>query len=136
MEKTFSGEMETELICTRCNKGRRNQDKFNYVFLNIPKQEGKITLEENFRELEKEEKIDVNCIYCAAGKKARKRCRIREYPPKALIIHLKRYGEDGKKNTRLVHYSLIHQGYRLVATMDTLGTNKKRALQCKMLERR
>ena len=24
VEKTFSGEMETELICTRCNKGRSN----------------------------------------------------------------------------------------------------------------
>ena len=34
LEMTFSGKMETELICTRCNTGRTNQEKYNYVFLN------------------------------------------------------------------------------------------------------
>ena len=123
IEQTFRGKMETKLRCTRCSKERSAYQNFDYVFLTMPEQEGKVTLEDCFKKLEREDIIEVDCEYCM-GEKAKQKCQIGQYPPHGLILHLKRYGQDGEKDNKLVNFPLTYKEFQLTAVIEHIGSNQ------------
>ena len=121
ISKLFYGIKEEKVRCTRCGKGREKEVAFNSLMVDIRNTREKISIEEYIKNIEREEKVKLECEYCKQGKKAIMTVSIKRYP-KCLIVMLKRFifGER-EKNRKLVHFPIQTRNMNLKAVIEHHG---------------
>ena len=100
-------------------KEKRHQDiDFSCLYVDIPKVQGKITLEDSLNHL-KVEQVPLPCEYCKFGLKAVKELKVEKYP-RCLMVMIKRF-DKLEKNSRMVHYPTEFKGMNLKAVIEHHG---------------
>ncbi len=99
----FQGQLRSQLRCLRCGYMSVKFDPFMYLSVPIPKQSMKriITLQQCLEYFCEEEALDVKeqwfCRMCRDFVPSAKKLDLWKLPP-VLIVHLKRFAYDGKRN--------------------------------------
>ena len=97
----FYGTKEELIKCKHCGEETAKDVEFNTLYLDIPPKDGRITIEDCMRETDKEETVTIDCDYCLERKTAKRTIKITKYP-KCLIVMLKRFKEEERKNRRFI----------------------------------
>jgi len=122
----LGGQLCSTVECTACGHNSTCYDPFLDLSLPLPRDTRECDIERCLREFQALEELDqdekINCEKCKRPTKSTKRLSI-ERPPQVLILHLKRFSNDGYKlsqptlsvNQRLYIRSKSYQLYACVS---------------------
>eukprot|EP00667_Euglena_gracilis_P023388 EG_transcript_26401 len=121
IQDIFAGQLKTTLTCKHCGHRRRTFDPFLDLSLPLPEGRPRITLHDCFRLLLQQELLEgtnaLTCPKCKRTGRTLKDLSIFRFP-QTLVLHLKRFRNNGQKVSTWVDFPVAHGSLDLTQFLD------------------